>query len=60
MKKLIILAILVFTFTACAQEAPLRNHINGNPEICAEMNFTCDEGETYFLDETGCGCEYWE
>lgn len=34
-----------------------RTYVADSTDKCAVIRFVCDEGETYFGDDTGCGCE---
>lgn len=37
-----------------------RTYVADSMEQCAVIRFVCDEGEAYFGDDTGCGCEIVE
>lgn len=62
MKPFLTLLALTIILTGCSFLGPdlLRDHKNGDPEKCATMRFECPEGQTYFSDKTGCGCEYYK
>lgn len=32
-------------------------HYKGDPETCPVIKFTCEEGQQYFSDPCGCGCQ---
>jgi hypothetical protein len=36
---------------------PTRRYVSRNPEECPAILFFCEEGETAFFDECGCGCQ---
>lgn len=36
---------------------PNRRYLNHNADECAAMNITCADNESFFTDNTGCGCE---
>lgn len=36
---------------------PARRYLLRDPEQCATVRFTCEEGEQAFFDDCGCGCE---
>ncbi|MCB9791390.1 MAG: hypothetical protein H6741_01570 [Alphaproteobacteria bacterium] len=40
---------------ACA-DTPSKRYV-GNTEECPRIRFACQDGEQYFSDDCGCGCE---
>jgi hypothetical protein len=34
-----------------------KRYVGHSPDTCAIIKFGCEEGETYFGDDCGCGCE---
>gem|GEM_PF-1926194 len=47
-----------YTDGACADVTAGRSYKSTDPEVCMRIKFACLEGQQYFGDETGCGCEY--
>ncbi len=41
---------------ACDDASLARTYINQNPDECAAIKFTCDDGQAPFSDACGCGC----
>lgn len=38
-------------------DAENRRYVSRDPDQCAALRFVCEEGETAFFDECGCGCQ---
>lgn len=34
-----------------------KRYVGESPEECAVIRFVCEDGEEYFADEVGCGCQ---
>ena len=34
-----------------------QRYVGHSPDACAAMRFVCEDGEQYFADACGCGCE---
>jgi len=49
-------AILVLLFTLNAF-SETKTYIGHSPDECARIRFVCPEGQEYFSDDKGCGCE---
>lgn len=41
----------------CNYNDPNRRYVSRDPDQCAAIRFVCNEGETAFFDNCGCGCE---
>ena len=41
----------------CDYNDPNRRYVSRDPNQCAAIRFICNEGETAFFDDCGCGCE---
>ncbi|MGB1700147.1 MAG: hypothetical protein ACPHRO_09350 [Nannocystaceae bacterium] len=41
----------------CGGNQAGKTYIGNSPEECQIIKFACPEGENYFADECGCGCE---
>lgn len=36
---------------------PNKKYVGESPDQCAVMRFACEEGQEYFADDCGCGCQ---
>ncbi|HZH15244.1 MAG TPA: hypothetical protein VE057_12900 [Archangium sp.] len=41
----------------CDYKDPTRRYVSRDPNECPAILFFCNEGETAFFEECGCGCE---
>ena len=62
MKKIIIITSLILVgceqaFFGCNYDEPNKQYVEKDPAICSVIKYTCLEGENYFSDDCGCGCE---
>ena len=40
----------------CDYNDPTRRYVSRDPDTCAAIFFVCQEGESPFFNECGCGC----
>ena len=39
------------------EDDPNKKYVGESPDQCAVIRFTCEEGQEYFADDCGCGCQ---
>ena len=63
---LLLSLLMALSLQACTSSDPtatepqsfdlIKDYKSEDPDLCARMRFTCDEGLKVFFDERGCGC----